>query len=204
MTRKTDSRALWCLDQSLQSAECLSPWIMVGSATAWYLVSTPGGARRDPFVGVLVSQCMSASPLLLLAAVTTLTGPARVIDGDTLVILGQHIRLEAIDAPETRQVCQRDGEWRCGLAATEALKTMTGGAEIRCEGTATDRYQRLLATCWVGPVNLNAAMIRQGWALAYRHYSTRYAHDEADAKRNGAGIWASVFVPPWDWRRQQR
>ena len=72
---------------------------------------------------------MNVTALLLLAALATLDGQARVIDGDTLVVSGQHIRLDGIDAPETKQVCQRDGDWRCGLAATEDLQALTGTSE---------------------------------------------------------------------------
>ena len=147
---------------------------------------------------------MTVSPFLILAALTTLTGQPRVVDGDTLVVSGQHIRLDGIDAPETKQVCQRDGDWRCGLAATEALKAMIGNGEVRCEGGAKDRYRRLLATCWAGPVNLNEQMVRRGWALAYREYSVRYVPYEDEAKGSKAGLWASVFVPPWEWRRGKR
>ena len=47
-------------------------------------------------------------------------------------------------------------------------------------------------------------MVRQGWALAYRKYSTAYVTDEEAARANGAGIWRGDFVPPWHWRRSQR
>ncbi len=41
-----------------------------------------------------------------------ITGAPRVIDGDTLEVAGQRIRLHGIDAPESRQLCRRDGERR--------------------------------------------------------------------------------------------
>ena len=145
---------------------------------------------------------MNVTALLLLAALSTLDGQARVIDGDTLVMAGQHIRLDGVDAPETKQVCQRGGDWRCGLASTEALQALIGTSDVHCEGKTKDRYRRLVATCWAGSVNLNEDMVRQGWALAYRHYSTRYVPDEGEAKIRKAGVWASVFTPPWEWRRQ--
>ena len=52
-----------------------------------------------------------------------INGIARVIDGDTLAISGARIRLHGIDAPESRQLCQKDGQsYRCGQQATVALK----------------------------------------------------------------------------------
>ena len=38
--------------------------------------------------------------LLPTLALADITGPARVVDGDTIEVLGQHDRLHGIDAPE--------------------------------------------------------------------------------------------------------
>ena len=48
----------------------------------------------------------SRSPAVALADVT---GPARVIDGDTIEITGERICLHGIDAPESGQSCRRQG-----------------------------------------------------------------------------------------------
>jgi len=138
------------------------------------------------------------------AAADQLTGHPRVVDGDTLAFRDARVRLNGIDAPETQQLCQdRAGKsYQCGVAAAAALTGEIGGALVRCEGEHLDRYGRLIATCWKGAEDLNAWMVTQGWAVAYRHYSTVYVPQEDVARAAKAGIWAGSFEPPWDWRRQ--
>lgn len=142
--------------------------------------------------------------ITLLVAISILQGNPRVVDGDTLVVEGQRVRLAAIDAPEGRQTCFTDQEWRCGDAATSALRNMIGTDPVRCEVSGLDRYRRSVATCWSGSINLNSEMVRQGWAMAYRQFGTQFVPEEDEARRNRAGIWGSTFTPPWEWRRQRR
>jgi|TARA_B100000315_G_C14524329_1_gene563078 endonuclease YncB( thermonuclease family) len=147
-----------------------------------------------------------AALIPLSASATDLTGKPRIIDGDTIVIAGQRIRLHGIDAPEAKQTCQRqDGtEYRCGDMATFALAGLIMGLWVRCEGGTTDRYGRLIGTCIIGRVNLNAEMVRRGWALAYRRYSSDYVDEEDEARMAGRGLWQGRFEPPWEWRRGKR
>jgi hypothetical protein len=62
----------------------------------------------------------------------------------------------------------------------------------------------LIAVCYVGSTDLNAWLVRNGWALADRRYSRDYVPEERRAEADGAGIWRGEFVPPWDWRRGAR
>ena len=78
-----------------------------------------------------------------------ITGPAQVIDGDSIRIADIEIRLHGIDAPEAKQMCKVKGkDWRCGHAATETLSFLLIGAPIRCTWTERDQYDRALATCY--------------------------------------------------------
>ena len=133
-----------------------------------------------------------------------LLGPARIVDGDTLHLNGTKIRLHGIDAPETRQECRRDNgaPYRCGEAATEALRALVASNPVQCQGTTHDRYGRLIGVCYANGVNLNAEMVRQGWALAYRRYSKDYVSAEDEAQAAKRGVWAGYFEPPWVWRRK--
>ncbi|WP_442771936.1 thermonuclease family protein [Paenirhodobacter enshiensis] len=134
-----------------------------------------------------------------------ISGTASVIDGDTLEIHGQRIRMFGIDAPESRQTCARDGRaWRCGADAANALDRKISGALVSCEKRDTDRYRRVVAICSSHGVDLNAWMVGQGWAVAYRQYSTVYVPEEAEAKTARRGIWESKFAMPWEWRKGAR
>ena len=133
------------------------------------------------------------------------SGRASVSDGDSLEIAGQRVRLHGIDAPEWKQRCTADSrQWRCGVAATRALKKRIGGETVTCTRRDRDRYGRIVAVCRAGGVYLNAWMVAQGWALAYRRYSTEYVDEERAAKAAKRGVWRGRLVAPWEWRRGKR
>ena len=146
--------------------------------------------------------------LLIVAAsapAEEIIGQAQVLDGDSIRIGQVEIRLHGIDAPESRQTCLIDGQkWRCGRSATRALHEMLGSTATRCTWRQRDTYKRALATCFSGGVNINAKMVYSGMALAYTHYTNRYAAEQAQARQAARGVWSSEFSPPWKWRRAQR
>jgi endonuclease YncB( thermonuclease family) len=133
-----------------------------------------------------------------------LVGRASVIDGDTIEIHGERVRILDIDAPESRQTCTRpDGvEWRCGQRAALALSDWIGRQTVACGTTGKDRYGRWLARCTVGGADMGEWLVKSGWALDYVEYSYgRYTTVEAEAKAAQRGLWSSNFQPPWEWRK---
>ena len=156
--------------------------------------------RRLIFALVVAGSAIGAA-----AAQSPIVGVASVIDGDTLEIHGQRIRLHGIDAHESRQFCEKDGkQYRCGQQAALALSDKICRATIRCEQRDIDRYKRIVAVCRLGNVDINASMVREGWAIAYRQYSLDYVGDEITARAMRTGMWAGRFVEPSQWRRGER
>ena len=133
-------------------------------------------------------------------------GRASVIDGDTIEIRGQRIRLFGIDAPESRQTCTdaKGAAYRCGQKAAQALDYRISDGVVTCEPKDRDRYGRMVAVCRAYGEDLSAWMTGLGWALAFRRYSTQYVPAEELAERRKAGMWSGQFVPPWEWRAEAR
>lgn len=155
-----------------------------------------------------------ATCVLLVAAVvqpagargTPIVGQASVIDGDTLEVHGQRIRLYGIDAPESRQTCSdaHGRAYRCGALAANALSDFIARRPITCLPRDTDRYGRTIAQCTVAGTDLNGWLVGRGHALAYRQYGQAYVAAESRARAARVGIHAGAFEAPWDFRRAGR
>ena len=144
------------------------------------------------------------SVLATAAHAETIAGRASVVDGDTIEIHGESIRILDIDAPESKQLCTADDgtEWRCGQYAALALADRIGAQIVLCDTTKKDRYRRWLAHCAVGALDLGEWMARQGWAVPYRDCECEAVRaGSAFAREQPVGIWSSVFVMPWEWRK---
>ena len=137
-----------------------------------------------------------------LAVTATVAGPARVIDGDTIEISGERIRLEGIDAPETAQTCTSAAglTWACGQEAGKVLRALTSGSDVACDSRGRDKYGRTLAICYSGGIDLNGQMVRSGYAWAFVKYSTEYVAAETQARAGKAGVWQGAAQAPWDFR----
>jgi endonuclease YncB( thermonuclease family) len=144
-------------------------------------------------VALLVAKLNQREP------VEPLVGKAYVIDGDTISVSGNHIRLKGIDAPELAQSCgNASAPNTCGQASRQALIRLIGGKPVQCAEDGRDKYNRRLATCSAGELNLNRAMVEAGQAVAYGDY-----HDaETQARGGKKGLWGTTFEIPQDWRRE--
>lgn len=125
----------------------------------------------------------------------------RINDGDTITLDGQRIRFKGMDTPETKQNCALNGKkYACGRRATEALRNLIGNKTVTCTTEGKDRYNRILAFCKAGDIDLNRSLVQQGWAVAYGMYQ----REEAQARKEKRGLWAGRFERPGKWRQNNR
>ena len=128
----------------------------------------------------------------------SLTGIPEIVDGDTVRISGESVRLEGMDAPEKRQNC-KDAEgafYPCGIVATEALEEVIGDKAIVCTDEDRGFYGRIIGTCYLEEVNLNAWMVWHGHTVVDRRYSEKYISEEDEAREAKRGVWQGEFVVP--------
>ncbi|MBR2247667.1 MAG: thermonuclease family protein [Bacilli bacterium] len=145
-------------------------------------------------------------------------GTPRVIDGDTIEIKGEKIRLICVDTPESNyrkktQYCL-DNETDCGLLAKQALQNMIGTHDVWCEYEKRDVYGRILGVCqeynffykypyWS---TFNYALVEQGYAWYYNggKECKPYKAIFEEAKKEGYGLFNEEFggfKEPKLWRK---
>lgn len=119
-------------------------------------------------------------------------------DGDTLEILKGRkaikIRLYGVDCPEKNQ--------SFGQRAKQFTSSFVFGKNVRVEGKEKDTYDRLVAEVFVNDKSLNAALVENGLAWAYRHYTQKFVPLEKQARQAKRGLWQNDNpIPPWEFRK---
>ena len=168
--------------------------------------SKPGGYKPLCFPSDVTEKILSSrneSNSNITSSSFDFVGKVIVTDGDTIKSGSIRMRLHGIDAPETKQTCKKSDNtiYACGQRSTAYLKTLIKNNNIACNQKDKDRYGRIIAVCYVDGKNINATMVEQGWAIAYRYYSKDYIKEEERAKKSLNGIWQGSFVEPYIWRK---
>lgn len=141
---------------------------------------------------LLLACLLAAGPA---GAGEELAGPAIALDGDTIQIAGERIRLWGIDAPEMR-------DWPWGAHSRATLDRLIAGHEIACRQVTRDRYKRIIAYCHrvADDTELGIALLLAGSAVVYRRFTLEppeglqeladiYADSERRAIAQGRGVW---------------
>lgn len=123
----------------------------------------------------------------------------RVVDGDTVYVLGRKIRLLNIDTEESVHP-QRYRNTDFGVKTSSWAKSYLKGKSVLldCEDRKKDRYGREL--CYIilkkSQVNYNVEAVRRGYSKYYIKYgrSKSYHEDfvkaEEEARLNLCGVWS--------------
>ena len=136
----------------------------------------------------------------------------KVIDGDTISINNISIRFSGIDAPESffkgkKQTCKFESQKIfCGEISKKKLTQKIDNQIVKCFiEKSNDRYNRILAECFVNNESLSVYMVKNGYAFDYAKYSKKkYQEYENFAKKNKLGLWKTKFEYPWVWRKKNR
>jgi micrococcal nuclease len=132
--------------------------------------------------------------LLALPSTARAATITRVVDGDTVKVGAQTVRLIGIDTPEVHIGVE------CGGPQASAYAKRFEGRRVRLRTDPTqatyDRYGRLLAYVdLVGGGSMNARMIRAGWADVYVyngvpfHRVRSFRRAQTQARTNDRGVW---------------
>jgi endonuclease YncB( thermonuclease family) len=149
----------------------------------------------------LAFPALSANRAVLVGSVT------RIVDGDTIDVQLTsgpiRVRLNGIDTPERGQPWEPE--------ATAALTQLVMGKSVDLEPFEQDRYDRLIANVLLGSLDVDAELVKQGHAWAFRRYMTRdnshlctLEHEARVARR---GLWSlpnQQRIAPWEWRQRKK
>lgn len=193
--------------------------VLAGTCAALAIADEPLG--EEYYTGIAISRphMMAEVRAAFANEPRTIGGPVyNTVDGDTLYLGAEQytglatsrglegrikIRLWGVDSPELHQTC---GPVRCGHEAAVALYRMIErDRNVSCEVKDRDRYGRIVARCSNSGGDLGARLVAAGHAIDVPHYSGgAYRDQEAAARAERLGIWATGFVEPAQWRREHK
>ena len=151
----------------------------------------------------LVACQQDAPPSSMEEEITVFEGVPTIRDGDNVKIDDVNIRLLGIDACELGQPARVDHtEIDCGIWARDHLRDLIGFRSIRCESAERDVYDRPLAICYNGRMEINRALVEAGIVFLYDR-SSDYEVERDKAQKDGRGIWQFQEIEqPRDYRRR--
>jgi endonuclease YncB( thermonuclease family) len=125
-----------------------------------------------------------------------LVGVASVIDGNTLKMYGDQIRLDGVEAPAAGRLC---GAVDAGQRAATALSEAIGSQTVSCTITnAGGDHGLRTAQCRAGDTDLNGRIVAEGWARSSANDPRRpYSEEERRARASDRGVWGLHCPDAW-------
>ena len=151
----------------------------------------------------LVALALGAFVLVTRGSSSSSAVVARVIDGDTIELVGgQRVRLVQIDTPEKRVECYGDE------ASSLTRKLIPAGTHVRIEQDPkldqVDRYRRKLAYVWKGDEDVNVTLVKDGaagvWFFGGRRgrYAGEFLRAAEQARTAQKGLWGACPLARFD------
>jgi endonuclease YncB( thermonuclease family) len=140
---------------------------------------------------------LALAGLLVLGAVMparateSLSGSARALAGDVVILRGAKVRLAGLAALPAGKLCPAGtGTGPCREVAKRMLGDLLAGQEVTCRLDRKVGHGSFEGRCRsVEHGDLGAALLRDGWALARTSASAPYRAAAAEARSAGRGIW---------------
>ena len=112
-----------------------------------------------------------------------------VVDGNTLRLANQVVRLDGVIPPARGETCRNGNgaSFDCGVAAANALASLLRQGPVDCTLLGQDEAGRPVATCSAGREQLNRAVVAAGWARAG---DQTLRAEEQRARAEHRGLWA--------------
>jgi endonuclease YncB( thermonuclease family) len=143
----------------------------------------------------LVALVASSSALFVRAPaqsgrLLTQASQIAVVDGGTLRLGQTVVRLAGIEPPQRGRTCRtaEGGAVDCGTAAANALAGLVRKRDVDCRLRGADRLGRPLAYCEAGGIELNRALVSEGWVRAAKD-APELSEEEKLAKLQRRGLW---------------
>ncbi|MGI9451148.1 MAG: thermonuclease family protein [Geminicoccaceae bacterium] len=190
-------------------------WHDVVETALWLadlIAALAGSITQDHLEGAFAMAVILLGPSLVIGLLTGFWQGLRmewrhfrelpkVIDGDTIEIRGERIRLFAVDTPEIGQPwwTEDDEHQDAGSLAKEALEKLVKGRRLSVRVLREDQYRRSIAIVKVDGRDVGRALVTCGWAFASPG-SDRYRRAQISAKRRKRGFWRGELQMPWDYR----
>jgi endonuclease YncB( thermonuclease family) len=146
-----------------------------------------------------------AYPVFAQGELVTVSGQATIVDGDTIEVNAQTVRLHGIDAAESGQRCITPNRKivRPSVAAIVRLTQLVKDG-VTCRGSSFDEFGRLIAVCEnKDSTQINDTMVKEGHAWAFVKFSSDYSDSQELARSRGVGIWSARCQEPWVFRQKR-
>jgi endonuclease YncB( thermonuclease family) len=118
-------------------------------------------------------------------------------DSATFVSRGLTIHVAGVRPPSAQHSCRSadGGEWPCGRMALTSLRMFLRGRPVECYYRLSEAAPEMTVPCRVGPTDIGAWLLTQGWAAADDAANEEYRRHAEQARCAGRGLWRGEAAP---------